>query len=145
MPIIAAIDSSPMASRVLTVAIDQARKSDTTLHVVHVFHPPTALYSMAGGYSFEEETLAEAEHRVVWDAVMPQLESCDVEWYREDLQGYPATMIAEYSRSVSAELIVIGTRGRGGFSSLVLGSTSQGVLQEAVCDLLIVKPPVETS
>lgn len=144
MPIIAAIDSSPMAGRVLTVAIDQARKADTTLHVVHVFHPPTALYSMAGTYAFEEETLAEAERRVVWDAISAQLEDADVEWFQEDLRGYPATKISEYAEMVTADLIVIGTRGRGGFSSLVLGSTSQGVLQEGPCDVLVVKPPADT-
>ena len=144
MPIVAAIDPSPAARQVLERAIDQARKADTALHVVHVFHPPTALYSMSGSYVFEEETLADAERRTVWEAVDPQLaDVTDVEVIREDLRGYPVTVICEYAQEVDADLIVMGRRGRGGFSSLVLGSTSQGVLTHSHCDVMIVKSPAD--
>jgi nucleotide-binding universal stress UspA family protein len=144
MPIVAAIDPSSAASTVLARATDQARKASTTLHVIHVFHPPTALYSMSGSYVFEEETLADAERRTVWEAVDPQLaDVTDVEVIREDLRGYPATEICDYAQKVDADLIVMGRRGRGGFSSLVLGSTSQGVLTHSHCDVMIVKSPAD--
>jgi nucleotide-binding universal stress UspA family protein len=144
MPIVAAIDPSPAARPVLDRAIDQARKAGTALHVVHVFHPPTALYAMSGSYVFEEETLEEAERRSVWESVGPQLETAgDIEVVRQDLRGYPVTLICEYAEDVDADLIVMGRRGRGGFSSLVLGSTSQGVLTNSHCDVMIVKSPAD--
>lgn len=144
MPIIAAVDGSPSAGQVLARAIAQARASNETLHVVHVFQPPTVVYGMAGAYIFEERALAEAELKAVWDTAGPVLDEAGVEWVRADLNGYPPAAITEYAKDVGATLIVIGTRGRGEFRSLVLGSTSHGVIHDAPCDVLVVKPPQET-
>jgi nucleotide-binding universal stress UspA family protein len=51
--------------------------------------------------------------------------------------GHPPTVLAE--QSVGATLLVVGSRGRGGFASLVLGSVSQSVAHEPGCPLVIVR------
>lgn len=137
--IVAAIDNSPTARSVVARAIEQARYTGSALHVLHVFHPPTAIYTMAGTFVFDEEDLAGAERDAVWANVAPDLDAFDLEWKRVDLRGYPPSAIADYASEVGAALIVIGTRGRGGLSSLVLGSTSQGLIHDAACDVLVVK------
>ena len=139
MSIVAAIDGSLAAAEVLARAIDQAKQSGTTLHVVHVFQPPTVVYGMAGAYVFDERALAESEQEAVWASVGPQLDESGLEWVRAELSGYPPAMIAGYAKDVDAQLIVVGTRGRGEFRSLVLGSTSHGVIHESPCDVLVVK------
>ncbi len=139
MSIVAAVEGSPAAAEVLARAIDQARQSGTTLHVVHVFKPPTVVYGMAGAYVFDERALTESEQEAVWASVGPQLDESGLEWVRAELSGYPPAMIAEYAKDVGAQLIVVGTRGRGEFRSLVLGSTSHGVIHESPCDVLVVK------
>ncbi|HVR31290.1 MAG TPA: universal stress protein [Acidimicrobiia bacterium] len=144
MAIIAALDSSPVAPDVLTRAVDQAKAAATTLHVVHVFQPPTVVYGMAGAYVFDERSLAEAEHQAVWELVEPLLEDAAVEWVRADLSGYPPSAITEYAKEVGADLIVVGTRGRGEFRSLVLGSTSHGIIHDSPCDVLVVRPKPAT-
>lgn len=144
MAIIAALDSSPLAPDVLRRAVDQAKAAATTLHVVHVFQPPTVVYGMAGAYVFDERSLAEAEHHAVWELVEPMLEHAGVEWVRADLSGYPPSAITEYATDVGADLIVVGTRGRGEFRSLVLGSTSHGILHDSPCDVLVVRPKPAT-
>lgn len=145
MPIIAAVDGSPAGADVLERAIAQAKAKNDTLHVVHVFQPPTVVYGMAGAYIFEERALAEAELKAVWDAAEPILEGAGVEWVRADLSGYPPAAITEYAKDVEADMIVIGTRGRGEFRSLVLGSTSHGVIHDSPCDVLVVKSePLES-
>ncbi|HLS49850.1 MAG TPA: universal stress protein [Actinomycetaceae bacterium] len=52
------------------------------------------------------------------------------------LDGNPAALLAEFSTAV--DLIVVGSRGRGGFAGLLLGSTSQAVLSHAVCPVMVV-------
>lgn len=143
MTVIAAVDGSPAARDVLARAVDQARAAGAPLHVVHVFEPPTVVYGMAGAYVFDERAIAESEQQAVWEIVEPLLEGTGVEWVRVDLSGYPPAVITEYAKDVGADLIVIGTRGRGEFRSLVLGSTSHGVIHDSPCDVLVVKPTTE--
>lgn len=139
MHVIAAIDSSPARRSVVARALDQTRAMDATLDVVHVFHPPSAVYAMAGTFVLEDETMAEAERSAVWEGVIGDLEESGTEWKQVDLRGYPPAVIAEYARQLEADLLVIGTRGRSGLSSLVLGSTSHGVIHDSPCDVLVVK------
>lgn len=138
MIIVTCVDSSPMAARVLERAIDQAGKLEAELHVVHVYQPPASMYALDAGFALAADDLAESEREYVWNAMTPRLEEAGVKWQRVDLQGYPATQITSYAEGAEADMIVIGTRGRGEFASLVLGSTSHGVIQHAPCDVLVV-------
>ncbi|BDZ42677.1 hypothetical protein GCM10025865_19760 [Paraoerskovia sediminicola] len=52
------------------------------------------------------------------------------------LDGSGAELLTEFSQA--SDLIVLGSRGRGGFAGLLLGSTSQAVLQHAVCPVMVV-------
>jgi nucleotide-binding universal stress UspA family protein len=142
MTVIAAVDGSPTARHVLSRAVEQARAAEAALHVVYVFQPPTVVYGMAGAYVFDESAIAESEQQAVWEATEPLLEGTDVKWVRVDLSGYPPAAITEYAKDVDASLIVVGTRGRGNFRSLVLGSTSHGVIHDSPCDVLVVKSPM---
>ena len=50
----------------------------------------------------------------------------------------PVRVLAEQSRQ--AQLVVVGTRGRGGFRGLLLGSTSYAMLHHTRCPLMVVRP-----
>ena len=56
--------------------------------------------------------------------------------HRHALDGTPSALLVEFSSSV--DLLVVGSRGRGGFSGLLLGSTSQAVLHHAACPAMVV-------
>jgi nucleotide-binding universal stress UspA family protein len=61
-------------------------------------------------------------------------------------EGNPAAQILDRATSLAADLIVMGTHGRGGFDRLLLGSVTEKVLRKASCPVLTVPPPtVSTS
>lgn len=139
MTIIAAVDASPAARPVVERAIQQAQASGDDIQVVHVFQPPSTVYPVEGMYLTDDEEFERAEHELVWKEVEDLLEGGPGTPERVGLRGYPASALVDHARETDARLIVIGTRGRGGFASLVLGSTSQAVIHDAACDILVVK------
>lgn len=83
----------------------------------------------------------EAKFRAIADKIVEPLRANhpDVDCTVEVLRNNPAKALTE--RSVGAGLIVMGTRGRGGFSGMLLGSVSQQVLETASCPVMLVHAP----
>ena len=55
----------------------------------------------------------------------------------EILHGSPGPAVCDFAAEVSARLIVLGTRGRGGFKRALLGSVSDYVVRNAPCSVLV--------
>lgn len=134
-----AIDTSPATPTVIERGIEQARRASAELHVIHVFRPLTSVYGVEGPYVVEDASIQEAELERLWDMATPILDGSGLDWVRVDRVGHPAREIAGHARDVGADLVVVGTRGRGEISSLLLGSTSHGVIHDVDCDVLVVK------
>jgi nucleotide-binding universal stress UspA family protein len=83
----------------------------------------------------------EAKYRAVAERIVAPLRASHpgVDCTVEVLRTSPAKAIAE--RSTDAGLIVMGTRGRGGFRGMLLGSVSQQVLETAACPVMLVRAP----
>ena len=60
-------------------------------------------------------------------------------------EGDPSASLLEACQRVEADLLVIGSRGRGGFTGLLLGSVGQQCAVHAECPVLIVKPSARTA
>lgn len=138
-PVIAAIDGSPLTERILDVAFHQAALRETGLLVVHSW---TDLSSeVIRDYDVDTDRLfaaADEAHALIttWiDRVGPAHPKVHVE--RIVAADGAAHRILDAASD--ARLIVMGSRGRGGFAGLLLGSTSQAVLHHASCPVLIVK------
>ena len=135
MPVVAGVDESPLAVAVVARAIEAARFRGTDLHVVHVSYLPMVYSEIAINW----DEVAEAQRSSVWGALEPVLHDPDVAIERVDLEGYPPDVLVDYANEMEASLLVVGTRGRGEFASLILGSTSHRAIHLARCDVLVVK------
>jgi nucleotide-binding universal stress UspA family protein len=135
MSVVAGIDQSPVSRLVVARALEQASWRGTDLHLVHVFYQPMVYTEAAINWG----EVAASQRAGVWQSVDDLLVDIDVGVKRVDLEGYPPEALVTYATDGHAELVVVGTRGRGELASLVLGSTSHRAIQLAECDVLVVK------
>ena len=68
----------------------------------------------------------------------PEAATIDVD--REVEPGRPANVLMDTARRVGGSLLVVGSRGLGGFSGLLLGSVSEAVSRHAQCPVAVVRP-----
>lgn len=138
MVIVVGVDETPQGYAALRRALAEAERWGAQLHVVHVVDLALA-YGAAWEGVMPYQDLADSERERVWQSVAPLVEEARVPVERVDLQGYPPDSLVRYAEKVGAELLVVGSRGRGELASMLLGSTSHRVAHIAPCDVLIVK------
>ena len=134
--IVVGVDDSEGAKAALHFALAEAQLRSATVHAVHAWTPP-ALGEASGMLPMllndlrqgHEETL----DRVLADALGAE-HAAAVE--RRVVQDTPARALVE--AAADADLLVVGSRGRGGFAGLLLGSVSQQCAQHAPCPVVIV-------
>ncbi len=136
--VIVVYDGSEQSEVALRRAIEEAGLRAAELHVVHVVDVTPAVLHLAGGVTVNTTDLADARRREVWETAAPPMDS-GAPIRRVDLEGYPADALVDYCREVGADLLVMGTRGRGRLGSTFLGSTSLRALEQAQCDVMIAK------
>ncbi|WP_225096019.1 universal stress protein [Streptomyces sp. CoH27] len=135
-PVIAAVDGSDDSLRALDWAVDAARRRAAPLRVVHVRQYAAwgqADVLVAGPPDAEgDPVLDEVRARLADRAVAPAVEYVA-------LEGVPGAVLPELGSD--AELLVLGSRGRGGFASLLLGSNGLAAARDAGCPVVVVPRP----
>jgi nucleotide-binding universal stress UspA family protein len=161
--IVVGVDGSPNARRALAWAAAEARLRQAVLQVVHAYHGKnlaapvyfgsTHTYdaSVGAGGVPEPELTASVQRREAFEgAVRSQADELleallgdlaetltGVEVQRTVVEDrHPAEALVQLS--VDADLLVVGSRGRGGFSELLLGSVSHASVLHAVCPVVVV-------
>lgn len=134
--VVVGVDGSEQARVAVLEAASQAERLGATLRVVCAV--PQYSGSLAWVPAPMDRKALFADIRVQLDAGMAWLKSHypHLPMESELKDGSPVDVLVEASRHV--ELIVVGTRGRGGFTGMLLGSTSDGVLHHAKGPVLVV-------
>jgi|SRR5579875_425622 len=145
--ILAAVDGSENSLRACLVAANLAKKNEAELIVLNVIPAPSFLIKSPIGvvtppispdqyYAFVKE-----EAEIIIDRAASIAKKQGVRARKEILRGSTSTVqsITEFASNENIDLIVIGTRGLGGFSRMLLGSVSGGVVQHAICSVLVVR------
>jgi nucleotide-binding universal stress UspA family protein len=146
--IICGLDGSPDSQRALEVAAQLAKRLGSRLvlaHVAEVAHVPyAAAYPLGGAggpiaVANEIDAEEEAGGRLLEQAAdAAGLEEAE----RRVHVGLPAERLADLADEEDAELLVVGSRGRGALKSAFLGSVSNSLVGVARCPVLIVPPGV---
>ncbi len=135
--ILLAVDGSEHALRAARVAGELARTLQANLRVVTVFDPVPAYLGEPMFQQATAERISRAEE--VLEAALEVIGDIPGELKTEVLEGPPAEAILEVERTRHNDLIVMGTRGRGRLTGLLLGSQSQKVVAHAGCPVLLVR------
>ncbi|MFF9495815.1 universal stress protein [Streptomyces flaveolus] len=136
LPVIAAVDGSQDSLRALDWAADAARGRAAPLRVVHVRQyaawAQTDVLVAGPPDTGEDPVIEEARARLGDRADAPGTEYLGME-------GVPGAALPELG--ADAQLLVLGSRGRGGFASLLLGSNSLAAARDAECPVVVVPRP----
>jgi nucleotide-binding universal stress UspA family protein len=137
--IVVGVDGSPGSRKALTWAAAEAADHRCDLVVVNVWEH--TLLPPAGSVSVSEHYVPDPSQRTAEDLVQVVKEELGeqpaVVVQPRVRQGTPAKVLIE--ESADADLLVVGTRGHGGFAGLVLGSVSQHVAAYAKCPVTVVR------
>jgi nucleotide-binding universal stress UspA family protein len=139
-PIVVGVDGSPAADHAVRWAFDEAAARGAGVLAVRVYVPRNAGLGVDVSVPIEdaEERREEEQRRVADDIASWQEKYPDVPVRSVALDGHTAEVLI--GLSASAQLVVVGTRGHGGFAGLLLGSVGLQLLHHADCPVLIARP-----
>jgi nucleotide-binding universal stress UspA family protein len=134
--IVVGVDGSESAREALRWAVDEARRRNAVVEALYAWHQPFLGYAEMGeinisDFSREAQQILDAAVDAVDTTGFPLVE-------RKLVTGGAAQALVEQAKG--ADLLVVGSRGRGGFTGLLLGSVSQQVAHHAPCAVVIIPP-----
>ncbi len=134
-PVLLGLDGSPTSENATAIAFDEASHRKVALIAVHAWHMPNFFepaFDLRATENQERQTLA--ERLAGWQERYP-----DVKVDRRVVCDYPGPyLIAE---SAHAQLVVVGSHGRGGFAGMLLGAVSSAVAQASRVPVIVARRP----
>jgi nucleotide-binding universal stress UspA family protein len=138
--IVVGVDGSPSSKAALTWAVQQAALTGSTVEAVIAWHYP----AMYGGYGWvpisaaDEVSFDEIATKTVAEAVSESVDPANpVRVTTKVAEGNPARVLLDAAEG--ADLLVVGSRGHGGFAGALLGSVSQHCATHSPCPIVIVR------
>ena len=138
------VDGSDQSRKALDLSIDLARYYDACLHLVYVTQPLMtedifAMGTLAIPVDLPQDELEQYGRRVLEKAQAIALDLGVTQSLCKILSGDPAGSIVDYAKEITADMSIIGSRGLGDFSSLLMGSVSRKVAHDSPCTCITVK------
>jgi nucleotide-binding universal stress UspA family protein len=140
--IVVGVDGSDSSRAALEWAYDEAAHHGASLTVVNAWHPPSLPMAPPYGHLPPEDYESQPRNEALalleqfTSALVPKTPAVDVRTSVKEGKN-PAEVLIE--RSAEADLVVVGSRGHGGFLGMLLGSVSQHLVTHANCPVVIVR------
>lgn len=140
-PVVVGVDGSEVSQKATEMAFAEADARNCELIAVHTWMDMQVQASLAG--------LAAAQQQ--WDEVERQQTNMLIDQLAPLVEQYPNVQVKKLitrdrpvraltEASEGAQLLVVGSHGRGGFKGMLLGSTSRALLQSSPCPMMVVRP-----
>lgn len=133
-PIVVGVDGSPSATQALRWAVAQGALTGQPVEAVVSWEYPTAAAWTASGLFDWAADAADILRAAVAEVVG---EGSAAQVTQRVVRGHGASVLVD--ASADADLVVVGSRGLGGFDGLLLGSVSQHVATHAHCPVVVVR------
>ncbi|MFD6070737.1 universal stress protein [Amycolatopsis lurida] len=141
--VVVGIDGTRTSEAALALAFEEASWRRAPLVAVHTWNGAflSALFEEAR-WTLDVREIEERESEVLAERLAGwQEKHPDVTVERVVVRGRPADELLRHADR--AQLLVVGSRGRGGVAGMLLGSTSQQVLSSALCPVIVARSPEE--
>lgn len=136
--ILIASDGSPCAGHAARAGMELAKECHADVTVLNVFQSE-ASYPGVSRDNLDPEVYAPCVEKMIACQVEPFAREIGVLYRLCQQVGHPAEALVEFAAKQDADLVVVGTRGLGGFKRLLMGSVSTSVLHHAHCSILVVR------
>jgi nucleotide-binding universal stress UspA family protein len=140
-PVVVGVDGSPASESAVALAFDEASVRGAELVAVHTwveFSSDNA-YAYARQFVMDWTTIETREREVLAERLAGWQEKYpDVAVRRVVSRDRPVRCLLENAED--AQLLVVGSRGSGGFTGMLQGSTSQALIYHAPCPLIVARP-----
>ncbi|WP_327117523.1 universal stress protein [Nocardia sp. NBC_01730] len=139
-PVVVGVDGSPVSEVAIAAAFAEAADRHAGLVALHSWSDRDfGEFAGKPDRGIDATELESAEYAILAERLAGWQEKYpDVHVARKVYLAGPTGLLMQWSKS--AQLIVVGSRGRGGFTGLLLGSTSNFLVQHAHCPVLIAHP-----
>jgi universal stress protein A len=136
--VLIAIDSEPVAVHAAETGVDLALALGAEIAFIHVMDASLIYPGDAGPSPNELISAAKLEAKRLVAAIRQRLlpQSSILEFFQV---GTPSDQIVKAAEEWSADLLVIGSHGRGGMQRALLGSVAEAVMRHAPCPLVVVR------
>ena len=145
--VVVGVDGSPTSQRAVEFAFTEAALRKTGLTAVHAWTLPWLRSTVSIRHEVVNVTrpALQQEAAAVLSETLAEIRQKyqDVPFVEQVVEERPAVALVEASHD--APMLVVGSRGRGGISGLLLGSVSQAVLHQAHCPVAVIRRPHQES
>jgi nucleotide-binding universal stress UspA family protein len=137
--VLAAVDGSDSSQRAARWALDEARARQADLYVLNAWSMPNPGGYAYGTFAIDPAVFSDASAQVLGNAIEAlDIGDEDVRVERVSVSGGASWAILQATKA--ADLLVMGSRGLGGFKGMLLGSVTTQVSRHAECPVVVVPP-----